>query len=327
MSARPVAQLPPQPPQQPPPQPQRPIALQHSTATRVPLRVVVTGGNRGFGAGMARELAARGHSVVVLARRAPNPSSVPPNSRLGFVVCDVRDYASVAGAAHTARDMMSGIDVWINNAAAYPPPFYGDMGMRRAVGLPDADEWADGVRACCDTNLLGCVWGTRAAADVMRDQVTTGHVFNVLGSGSDGSTCVGHALYGATKAAAAIYSRSARAEADALSLPLRIHDLRPGPMDTRLYWDHVESALGRGRRATDDAWVGGGWPMRLRRAAFSAMCLDPDEVAAEAADRIEGVVYSTGEARQGHRALDCYTAPLLRRLLGALTGRAARRSE
>lgn len=326
MRARPVAlQLPP-----PPPPPQRPQP-QNSTTTRVPLRVVVTGGNRGFGAGMARELASRGHCVVVLARRPPNPSSVPPNSTLGFVLCDVRDYASVAGAAHTACDMMSGIDVWINNAAAYPPPFGGDMGMRRAAGLPDDEEWADGVRACCDTNLLGSVWGTRAAADVMRDQVTTGHVFNVLGSGSDGATCVGHALYGATKAAAAIYSRSARAEADALSLPLRIHDLRPGPMDTRLYWDHVETAIGSGP-ATDDGWLGGGWPMRLRRAAFSAMCLDPEEVAAEAADRIEEVVYSMGEPhrsqqKQGHRTVDCYTAPLLRRLFGALLGRAARRSE
>lgn len=52
------------------------------------------------------------------------------------------------------------------------------------------------------TNLLGSLLATRAAIQVMGDQPTAGHIFNVDGAGADGAPTPQYAAYGATKAGA-----------------------------------------------------------------------------------------------------------------------------
>ena len=52
------------------------------------------------------------------------------------------------------------------------------------------------------TNLLGSLLATRAAIQVMGDQPTAGHIFNVDGAGADGAPSPQYAAYGATKAGA-----------------------------------------------------------------------------------------------------------------------------
>jgi chlorophyll(ide) b reductase len=52
------------------------------------------------------------------------------------------------------------------------------------------------------TNLLGSLLATRAAIQVMGEQATAGHIFNVDGAGADGAPTPQYAAYGATKAGA-----------------------------------------------------------------------------------------------------------------------------
>jgi short chain dehydrogenase len=52
------------------------------------------------------------------------------------------------------------------------------------------------------TNLLGSLLATRAAIQVMGEQPTAGHIFNVDGAGADGAPTPQYAAYGATKAGA-----------------------------------------------------------------------------------------------------------------------------
>jgi putative NADH-flavin reductase len=60
-----------------------------------PLRIVVFGGTKGTGRAVAELAAARGHSVIAAARRAPEiPFS---NDSIAFVRCDVADADTVAG--------------------------------------------------------------------------------------------------------------------------------------------------------------------------------------------------------------------------------------
>lgn len=49
------------------------------------------------------------------------------------------------------------------------------------------------------TNLLGSLLATRAAIQLMGEQPTSGHIFNVDGAGADGSPTPQYAAYGATK--------------------------------------------------------------------------------------------------------------------------------
>jgi chlorophyll(ide) b reductase len=58
------------------------------------------------------------------------------------------------------------------------------------------------------TNLLGSLLATRAAIQVMGEQPTAGHIFNVDGAGADGAPTPQYAAYGATKAGACSRFRS-----------------------------------------------------------------------------------------------------------------------
>ncbi len=58
-------------------------------------RSIVTGGNTGIGAAIARQLIARGHEVLCLSRRKPDWS----DAKLGFVEVDLMDAAATKQAA------------------------------------------------------------------------------------------------------------------------------------------------------------------------------------------------------------------------------------
>lgn len=133
---------------------------------------LVTGGARGIGLEIGRQLADRGLRVLVGARRpeaaeeasrAIGPAAVP-------LALDVTSAKSVAEAVGKARDLVGGIDVLVNNAGVSL-----DGGLRP----PYIDE--DILRATLDTNLAGA-W--RVAEAVVPGMVTAGYgrVVNVTSS-------------------------------------------------------------------------------------------------------------------------------------------------
>src|SRR6267143_2216957 len=84
---------------------------------------VVTGGGQGFGAAVARALAAEGAAVVVAARRADPIEKVAAEIRdaggkAWAVVCDVTDAANVHGLAQAAARRAGVVDILVNNAGA-----------------------------------------------------------------------------------------------------------------------------------------------------------------------------------------------------------------
>ncbi len=98
--------------------------------------VLVTGGNRGIGLGIAQRLAAAGHRVAVTHHSSPAPQG------LFSVKCDVGDSASVAEAAAAAVEENGAIEILV--AAA---------GITRdglLLRMPEPD-WDDVI----DTNLRG----------------------------------------------------------------------------------------------------------------------------------------------------------------------------
>ncbi|WP_031483487.1 SDR family oxidoreductase [Streptomyces bicolor] len=150
--------------------------------------VVVTGGTRGVGAGIARAFAGAGAHVVVCARRPPEV----PFSGAEFRPLDLRDPEAVrAFFAALPR-----LDVLVNNAGGTP--------YRR---LTDTD--AERHARVIELNLLAPMTASLAAYEQLRR--VRGSVV-MIGSVSGGRPSPGSAAYGAAKAGLESLARSMAVE-------------------------------------------------------------------------------------------------------------------
>src|SRR3954451_22909475 len=79
-------------------------------------RVLVTGGTRGLGRGIAQRFAAAGAGVVVCGRRPPEREPADEPFAVDFIAADVRDAGSVAALFGAIDDRYGRLDVLVNNA-------------------------------------------------------------------------------------------------------------------------------------------------------------------------------------------------------------------
>jgi NAD(P)-dependent dehydrogenase (short-subunit alcohol dehydrogenase family) len=105
---------------------------------------LVTGGNRGIGREVCRQLAERGHTVLLTARSAAAATAAARAISAEPLQLDVTDPASIAAAARQVAERYGKLDVLVNNAAITYDTW------QRAV---DADLAL--VRAAAETNLYG----------------------------------------------------------------------------------------------------------------------------------------------------------------------------
>jgi short-subunit dehydrogenase len=123
---------------------------------------LVTGASSGLGAQLARDLAARGMRVALLARRADLLASLAAELSAGgaetmTLPADVADRAAVEGAVAAVVARWTDLDVLVNAA-----------GQARHVLFKDHDV-AD-IEHLMRVNYLGVVYTTKAALPVMRHQ-------------------------------------------------------------------------------------------------------------------------------------------------------------
>ncbi|XVF49191.1 hypothetical protein PTKIN_Ptkin03bG0248700 [Pterospermum kingtungense] len=173
-----------------------------------PRNVVITGSTRGLGKALAREFLLSGDRVVVASR---SPESVhmtvkeleenlkegitaggPSSKNLGQakvvgIACDVCDANDVEKLANFAINELGSVDIWINNAGT-------NKGFRPLLQFNDED-----IKQIVSTNLVGSILCTREAMRIMKDQPKGGHIFNMDGAGSGGSSTPLTAVYGSTK--------------------------------------------------------------------------------------------------------------------------------
>jgi len=131
----------------------------------------VTGGGRGIGAEISRELADRGLAVVAAdvdteAAEATADGIRESGGTAHAVTVDLRDAESVRGAAEAAREAVGTVDVLVNNA--------GIAGPTAAVEDVAVEEW-DRTLA---VNLRGAFLTSRALVGPMKEQ-GYGRIVNV----------------------------------------------------------------------------------------------------------------------------------------------------
>ncbi|TGA97594.1 SDR family oxidoreductase [Streptomyces sp. MZ04] len=149
--------------------------------------VVVTGGTRGVGAGIARSFLAVGAHVVVCARRPPDSPVEVGGAAAEFRPLDLRDpEAARTFFADVAADH-GRLDVLVNNAGGSPFGLLADASPARHAKI-------------VELNLLAPLYASLAAYEVMRAQRPAGGSITMIGSVSGTRPSPGTGAYGAAKA-------------------------------------------------------------------------------------------------------------------------------
>ncbi len=149
--------------------------------------VLVTGGTKGVGRGIAEGFLRAGATVVITARSAPS-EPVAANGRVAtFVAADLREPDQAASAVNAAANIGDGhLDAVVNNAGGSPS-------ADAATASPRFSE------AILRLNLLAPLHVAQAANAIMQQQSDGGAIVSI-GSVSGIRPSPGTAVYGASKA-------------------------------------------------------------------------------------------------------------------------------
>lgn len=159
--------------------------------------VVVTGGSKGIGKGIARVFAEAGAKVVIVARHGDQAEAAAKEIGHGAfgLAGDVTLLASMESVMKTTADRNGGLDVLCANAGIFPPAKLEDM---------STEQWDEVV----DTNLKGTFHSVKAAVPHLK---TSDQGRIVLTSSITGPITgyPGWTHYGATKAGQLGFMRTA----------------------------------------------------------------------------------------------------------------------
>ncbi|HEX4496877.1 MAG TPA: SDR family oxidoreductase [Thermoanaerobaculia bacterium] len=220
------------------------LLLARAVRRRPPIRfrdrvAVVTGGSRGLGLLMARELVKAGARVALLARDADELDlarrelAALGGQRVLALPCDVRDEDEVRWAIDAVAERFGRLDILINNAGII------QVGPLEHMTVDDFNE-------AMRTHFWGPLHATLAALPHLRQQ-ETGRIVNIASIG--GRISVPHLLpYSASKFALVGLSDGLRSEL--AREKIYVTTVTPGLMRTG---SHVNAQF-KGKRDEELAW-------------------------------------------------------------------------
>jgi NADP-dependent 3-hydroxy acid dehydrogenase YdfG len=189
---------------------------------------LVTGASSGIGEATARDLAARGAGVVLVARRVERLESLAEELRASGVEAiavgaDVTQRADAEAAVQRAVDELGRLDILVNNA--------GVMLLGPIVDAP-LEEWERMVQV----NLMGLLYCAKAALPHLLRAAEQGprHSADLVNISSTAGRQVrlGSGVYNATKFGVGAFSESLRQEVTGRHV--RVSLVEPGAVATEL---------------------------------------------------------------------------------------------
>jgi NADP-dependent 3-hydroxy acid dehydrogenase YdfG len=189
---------------------------------------LITGASSGIGESTARELAAHGATVVLVARRVDRLDALANEIRASgakalAIGADVTQRPAAEGTVQRTVDEFGRLDVLVNNA--------GVMLLGPILDAP-MEEWERMVQL----NLLGLLYCAKAALPHLleaaeREPRRTSDLVNVS-SVAGRQVRLGSGVYNATKHAVGAFSESLRQEVTGRHV--RVSLIEPGAVDTEL---------------------------------------------------------------------------------------------
>ena len=136
------------------------------------LVALVTGANQGIGLQIAKDLVARGFTVLVgsrnLERGEAAAKQIGPDARA--IQLDVTDQVSIAAAEKRICEELGRLDVLVNNAAISHTSKRPDMPIAEFAKLTRPSNVSlDEMRAVWDTNVFGVLAVTQAMLPLLRE--------------------------------------------------------------------------------------------------------------------------------------------------------------
>ena len=148
--------------------------------------VLVTGGTKGVGRGIAETFLGHGADVMVCGRNEPDQLPSTDGRTASFFAADVRDVEQIASLIAATRETFGSLDVLVNNAGGTPPAFVAGTSPRFLTSI-------------ITLNLVAPLLVAQQANDAMQGQEHGGSIINI-GSVNGLSPAPGVAAYGAAKA-------------------------------------------------------------------------------------------------------------------------------
>ena len=200
--------------------------------------VLITGGSRGLGLALARQMADEGARLAICGRdqeslERARASLAQSGAEVVAVPADVTDPASVGELIEMVRQRLGPIDVLVNNAGVI------EVGPAVTMSVADYEE-------AMATNFWGMLYPTLALLPEMRAR-RSGRIVNITSIG--GKLGIPHLLpYSASKFAAVGFSQGLRAEVAADGI--KVVTVCPGLMRT----GSPRNAIFRGQHRSEYAW-------------------------------------------------------------------------
>ena len=148
--------------------------------------VLVTGGTKGIGAGIARCFLAAGAKVVVCGRQTPETLPAAGGAQAEFIAADVREVESLQALFREIKARHGRLDVVVNNAGGAP----------HALADTASPRFHEGI---IRLNLIAPLHVAQQANAIMQGQDDGGTII-FIGSISALRPSPGTAAYGAAKA-------------------------------------------------------------------------------------------------------------------------------
>lgn len=196
--------------------------------------VIITGGSRGFGWFMARELLRAGARLTLTGRNSDTLAGVLDEARriagAGRCIAVAGDVTRPEDCARTVEETVRAfgrIDVLINNAGRS----YGEFGDNISTPTPFHDVTEQQLRAILETNLFGVFFMTKAVMPHMLER-KFGKVISISTSLLN-MVRPGNSVYGSSKAALETAHRCWAGELKGTGIDVNIL-LPGGPSDTEL---------------------------------------------------------------------------------------------
>lgn len=177
---------------------------------------VVTGGNSGIGYATAKNLAAKGATVVITGRSGERVKKAADELDVTGIVADVADLNAIDKLVDQVKTGFGKVDILFVNAGIFAPAPVGQ----------NSEEMFDQQMGI---NFKGAVFSIEKFLPVLNDGASIINLSSINAYTGMPNT----AIYSASKAALTSYTRTAATELAARNI--RVNSVNPGPVETAIF--------------------------------------------------------------------------------------------